>query len=73
MKNFFKLRQYYALKDISKDISGRFIDVLSKLDIFNDKEQEFDMIIFKRKMESISNYKDLLQSKITNDMVSLNQ
>jgi len=55
MKNFFKLRQYYALKDISKDISTRFIDVLSKMDIFNDKEQEFDMIIFKRKMESISN------------------
>lgn len=69
-KNFFKLRQYYALRDISRDLASRFVEVFSKMDIFSDKDSDFDITLFKRRLECITNYKDLLQSKITNDIVT---
>lgn len=48
------------------------MEVFSKMDIFSDKDSDFDITLFKRRLECITNYKDLLQSKITNDIVTYN-
>jgi len=70
-KDSFKLRHYYMLKDICADISDRLIEVLSKIDIFSDDDKEaFDILTFNRKLDNFNNYKDLLQSKITSQMIT---
>jgi len=70
-KDSFNLRHYYMLKDICSDISDRLIEVLSKIDIFSEDDKDsFDILTFNRKLDNFNNYKDLLQSKITSQMIT---